>query len=436
MAMKNKLTLFLSLAFSFSLFAQENWVSYSQAIKTGGHEGRRFRLEASVRAEVEDDSASARLWARVDKPVGVGFFDNMWLKPVRNRDWKTYTIEGTIDTGAYQIAFGALCQYNGKFYYDDFKIQVEDGNGGWTTVFTENFEQGNSLAQGIRRWEEMRYGDQENYRAEVLPGEAPQGKQFLLVQGQGIPNYGINNKAGKYASVNGIQLYYEVYGEGQPLVVLHGNGGSMENGTSHYPHFLGKNYKLILVDSRAQGRSGDTDAELTYELLASDVNELLNQLDIDSTYIWGHSDGAILGLIIAKNYPDKVKKLVAFAANVVPDTTGIEAPIYQWIERQAKDAKTEKERKLATMMWKHPNIPFSELVKIQAEVLVMSGDRDFVPLAHTLEIFRHIPKAQLCVIPGSTHGAAWEKKELFQQLVDEFFEKPFAMPNTVDWFKN
>jgi pimeloyl-ACP methyl ester carboxylesterase len=170
--------------------------------------------------------------------------------------------------------------------------------------------------------------------------------------------------------------------------------------------------------------------------MASDVNELLNQLGIDSTYIWGHSDGAILGLIIAKNYPDKVKKVVAFAANVVPDTIGIEPPIYRWIERQVNDGKTEKERKLAKLMWKHPNIPLEELRKIQAEVLIMSGDRDFVPLAHTLEIFRHIPKSQLCVIPGSTHGAAWEKKDLFLELVDAFFEKPFAMPATVDWFKN
>jgi pimeloyl-ACP methyl ester carboxylesterase len=432
--------IFLSLFFliiASGINAQGNWVSYAQSFKTEGYEGRKFRLSAFVRAEVEDDSAAARLWARVDDTSAYGFFffDNMMDRPVRSREWQPFTIEGTIDSGAYKVAFGALCMYNGRFYYDDLEVKVEDGKGGWATVFREDFEKGNSLEQGVRRWEENKYGIEETFRAETVNGNAPQGKRYLVIEGKKVPNYGINNKLGKFAQVNGIPLYYEVYGEGQPLVVLHGNGGSMENGTPHYPHFLGKKYQLILVDSRAQGRSGDTDAELTYELMASDVNELLNQLGIDSTYIWGHSDGAILGLIIAKNYPDKVKKVVAFAANVVPDTISIEPPIYRWIERQVNDGKTEKERKLAKLMWKHPNIPLEELRKIQAEVLIMSGDRDFVPLAHTLEIFRHIPKSQLCVIPGSTHGAAWEKKELFLELVDTFFEKPFAMPATVDWFK-
>jgi pimeloyl-ACP methyl ester carboxylesterase len=434
--MKNTFLTLILLPILFTTQAQDNWCSYSQTLKTDGMEGRRFRLEALVRTEIEDDSASARLWARVDKKVGQGgFFENMWFKPIRSKEWKTYSIEGKIDSGSYQLAFGALCQYNGKFYYDDFKIQLEDGKGDWATVFSEGFENDNPLTQGIGRWEEMKYGNREAYRAETTSINPAQGQRCLIIEGKGVPNFGINNKVGKYAEVNGIRLYYEVYGEGQPLVVLHGNGGDISGAASHYPYFLRKNYKVIAVDSRAQGKSGDTEAELTYELMASDVNELLNQLGIDSTYIWGQSDGAILGLIIAMNYPDKVKKLVAFAANIAPDTTGIEPPIFYWIEKESQSGKTAKERKLATLMWKHPNIPFSGLQKIQAEVLVMSGDRDFVPLAHTLEIFKHIPNSQLCVVPGATHGAAWEQKDLFLQLVTEFFEKPFAMPNTVDWFK-
>lgn len=435
--MKSKLIFFLFLLFSMTAFTQENWVSYSQDFKSAGYEGRKFRLSAYVRAEVEDDSASARLWARVDDESAYHYFyfDNMWDRPIRSREWSPFTIEGKIDSGAHKVAFGALCMYNGKFFYDDLELKVEDGKGGWATVFKEDFENGNSLVKGVRRWEENKYGMAEAFRAETVGGNAPQGRRCLLIEGKNVPNYGMNKVAGRFAEVNGIRLYYEVYGEGQPLVVLHGNGGSIENATPHYPHFLEKKYQVIAVDSRAQGRSGDTDAELTYELMASDVNELLNQLGIDSAYIWGHSDGAILGLIIAKNYPKKVKKLVAFAANVVPDTTGIEPAIYRWIERQVKDAKTEKERKLARLMWKHPNIPFAELQKVQAEVLVVSGDRDFVPLAHTLQIYQHLPKAQLCVIPGATHGASWEKKDLFLQITDAFFEQKFAMPSTAEWFK-
>lgn len=435
--MKSNLIFFIFLLFSIPAFAQGNWVSYAQSVKTAGYEGRSFRLSASVRAEVEDDSAAARLWARVDDEAGYRyyFFENMQNRPIRSREWGSFAIEGKIDSGAYKVAFGALCMYNGRFYYDDLEVEVDDGRGGWKTVFKEDFENGNSLEQGVRRWEENKYGIEETFRAETVSGNAPQGRRCLLIEGKNVPNYGVNNKAGKFAEVNGIRLYYEVYGEGQPLVVLHGNGGSIQDAAPHYPHFLAKNYQVIAVDSRAQGRSGDSETELTYELMASDVNKLLDQLGIDSTFIWGQSDGAILGLIIAKNHPDKVKKLVAFAANIVPDTTALEPPIYRWIERQVKNAKTEKERRLTRLMWQHPNIPFSELEKIQAEVLVVSGDRDMVRLEHTLQIYKHLPKAQLCVIPGATHGASWEKKDLFLQMADTFFEQKFAMPSSVEWFK-
>jgi len=430
--MKNTFSLFFLLFVIFSVHAQNNWVAYSKAIDTKGLEGRQFLLEASVRAEMEDDSAAARLFARVDKPKGYGFVENMWLRPIRNREWKTYSIEGIIDTGAFQLAFGALCQYNGKFYFDDFNIRVEDGKGGWQTVFTEDFENGNSLTQGSQS-SKVRYDYNEAFRAETITGNAPQGQRCLLIEGQGVPNFGVNNKVGKYAEVNGIRLYYEVYGEGQPLVVLQGEIGFA---TPNIPYFLEKKYKVIAVDSRGYGKSGDTDAELTFEQMASDVNELMNQLGIDSAYFWTHSIGAITALIIAKDHPEKVKKITAFAPNLVADTTGIQPLIFHWAEKEAKNAKTAKDRKQWTQISKQPNIPFSELEKIQAEVLVMSGDRDWVPLAHTLEIFKHLPKSQLCVFPGATHMADWEKKELFHQIVSDFFEKPFAMPNTVDWFKN
>jgi pimeloyl-ACP methyl ester carboxylesterase len=86
--------------------------------------------------------------------------------------------------------------------------------------------------------------------------------------------------------VNGIKLYYEIYGQGPPLVVLHGNGGSIKNATGFYPDLI-KHYKVIAIDSRAQGRSTDTDKPLTYDQMAADVNSLLEQLQIDSVFIWG-----------------------------------------------------------------------------------------------------------------------------------------------------
>src|ERR1700687_1392413 len=93
-------------------YAQDNWVSYSKAINAAGYEGHSFRLTALVRTELEDDSASAHLWARVDKEKGIGFFDNMAYRPIRESGWKTYTVQGKIDTGATRLAFGVYCMYN------------------------------------------------------------------------------------------------------------------------------------------------------------------------------------------------------------------------------------------------------------------------------------------------------------------------------------
>jgi len=415
--------------------AQQDCVAYYLKIEIKNYEGHRFRLSASVRAEIDNDSASARLWARVDKQVGYGFFENMWDKPIRNKEWKKYTMEGKIDSGAVMLAFGALCQYNGKFYYDDFKIEIETKNNHWEKIYDENFEKDTvGLEANRQKW--YSWFNTENFKSEIYIDKNNEKGNCLLITGNGVPDFGMNKKAGKYADVNGIKLYYEIYGEGQPLVVLHGNGGSISDASPHYPYFIKKHYKIIAIDSRAQGRSGDTDAELTYEIMASDVNELFKQLNIDSVYLWGQSDGAILGLVIALKYPDKIKKLVAFAPNVVADTTGIEPPIYHYYEKDVLTNKNANQCKLETLLLKYPNIPLSDLKTIKCEVLMMAGDRDFIPLQHILDMYKNIPRSNLCIIPGATHGAAWEKQDLFLEIVTDFFDKPFAMPSTIDWYKD
>src|SRR3954471_14409817 len=96
--------------------------------------------------------------------------------------------------------------------------------------------------------------------------------------------YGRNEKAGKYVKTRGFNMYYETYGTGTPLLIIHGNGGSINNFTYQIPYFS-KNYKVILADSRAQGRSTDTVDSLSYEMMADDLNALLDTLHITSTYV-------------------------------------------------------------------------------------------------------------------------------------------------------
>jgi len=418
------------MAFVQITMAQDNWASWSHVIPAKGYEGQHFRLQAQVRTDVSDDSASARLWARVDKPGGKGFFENMWKKPVRNTEWKTYTIEGDIDATATQLVFGALVQMNGKFYYDNFKLEIEKDKK-WVTVYTADFEK--DMEGWVKGIGVDGYGTNEAFTASVQT-DASTKSHVLVIEASNLINYGFNKKAGKFADVNGIKLYYEIYGDGPPLVVLHGNGGSIASAALHYPDLV-KKYKVIAIDSRAQGRSTDTDKPLTYDQMAADVNALLDQLHIDSAFMWGQSDGAILCLVMAMDYPKKVKRAVAYGANVQPDSTAVFGWAVTVVNSVIKKTTDKKQVKLYEMMRDYPNIPYEKLHTISAPILIMGGDRDVIRPEHLVKMFQNIPNSQLCILPGATHGGAWEQKERFLQILNDFFTKPFRMPDTKDWFK-
>lgn len=411
--------------------AQKTWCSYSHVITEQGYAGLKFRYRAFVRTKLEDADASASLWIRVDRNGEKGFLKNLDDMPIVNSDWKEYAIDGTFSADYKQIAFGVSVKYNGDFYLDDVRLEVQSKDKKWKTVYQTDFEKVNN---GWLQGNGAGSGTNILFKAEVSNIKPKSGKQSFLIHGETVPNFGTNAKAGKYANVNDINLYYEIYGEGHPLVVLHGNGGSIKDAASHYPELI-KKYKVIAVDSRGQGKSTDSNAPLNYDILADDVNALLNELKIDSAFIWGQSDGAIVGLILAMNHPEKVEKLLAFGANIQPDTSAIFSWGINAIAKAEKESTEVKDKKLMRLMLNYPNIPFSDLSKIKAPVLIMTGDRDFIRPEHTLKLFQNIPKSQLCILPGSTHGASNEKKDLFLQLLYNFFDKPFTMPATEDWFK-
>lgn len=250
----------------------------------------------------------------------------------------------------------------------------------------------------------------------------------MLAAQSGVP-YG-NSKDGKFANVNGIKLYYEVYGSGPPLVLLHGNGGSIGS-RANMLKSLSDKYKVIAIDSRCHGKSGCS-KELNYEMMASDVNELMGQLKIDSAYIWGHSDGGIIGLIMGYTYPARVKRLVASGANIFPDRTALEPVLVDFMKKYPSIPDTLM-RKHIKLMVDNPHIDYAQLKKIKAPVMIVSGDRDAVLLEHSISIFRAIPNSNLCVLPASTHFVGEEKPNLMVYWLNEFFFKNFTKPSTVEW---
>ena len=138
----------------------------------------------------------------------------------------------------------------------------------------------------------------------------------MLSFAQKIP-YGKNETAGKYYNVNGIKLYVEEYGSGAPLLMIHGNGGDMSAFSENVPYFS-KKYRVILVDSRSQGKSVDPNPNITFEQMADDFATLLNIMHVPEAYVLGWSDGGINAILMAIRHPDKVMKFASTGANISP----------------------------------------------------------------------------------------------------------------------
>ncbi len=254
-------------------------------------------------------------------------------------------------------------------------------------------------------------------------------------------NYGSNPAAGKYISTRGIKFYCEMYGKGQPLLLIHGNGGSINNFKYQIPYFS-KYYKVIGVDSRAQGKSADYGDSLTYEMMADDLNAVLDSLHVDSAFVIGWSDGGINGLLLALRHPEKVRKLAETGANLIPDTSVFDPAGNAFMDEALKDIRSrlpdkdaKNQFKLIHMMQIEPNIPSVSLRNIKCPVFVIGGDYDVILPFHTLEIFNNINQAYLWIVPKSGHATLQRYHDEFNKRVQEFFTHPYTKPHWDDWDK-
>jgi pimeloyl-ACP methyl ester carboxylesterase len=251
----------------------------------------------------------------------------------------------------------------------------------------------------------------------------------------GVP-YGNNAAAGKYYNIRGFKMYCEVYGTGKPLLIIHGNGGSINNFVYQIPYFAQK-YKVIIADSRAQGKSKDPADSLTYEMMADDYAALLDAMHIDSANVIGWSDGGINALLLAIRHPEKVKKMAITGANLRPDTSAVYTEVWDMVRPEyeglkQKSSLTEKEKasfKLLRLLCDQPHIPLTDLNKITAPALVMGGDHDVIKIEHTMEIFHNIPSAYLWIFPSSGHSTPIVYANEFNKKVDNFFSTPYRVIN-------
>lgn len=252
-----------------------------------------------------------------------------------------------------------------------------------------------------------------------------------MVKNTKVP-YGKNSAVAKYYKVRGINMYTETYGQGKPLLLIHGNGGSINNFIYQIPYFS-KYYKVIAVDSRGHGKTKDDADSLSYEMMADDFSALLDAMKLDSVYVLGWSDGGINAVLLAIRHPGKVKKMAITGTNLWPDKTAIFQDVIEMItpsiesliQKKDKTPAERTEAKLGKLLLTQPQIAASSLNAIQAPALVMAGDNDVIKPEHTLLIYQNIPNAYLWIAPNSGHSAALVYKDDFNKNVHQFFKHPF-----------
>ncbi len=242
-----------------------------------------------------------------------------------------------------------------------------------------------------------------------------------------------------YAPVNGLQMYYEIEGSGDPLVCIPPAFGYA--GVNPYPALV-QSHKVITVDLQGHGRTADIpERPLSIEQHAKDVVGLLKHLGISKADFFGESYGGNAAAMIAIRYPELVRRVATYAATFGPPAIALNPQTTHFNQPPAADSRSiefqrENYRKVAADPDYWPKIfdklgslhweGFSkqELASIKAPVLILLGDCDFVRLEHAVETVKLIPNAELAVIPSASHFALFSEKERVIPIVKHFLEKP------------
>ncbi|MBR1763269.1 MAG: alpha/beta hydrolase [Eubacterium sp.] len=200
-----------------------------------------------------------------------------------------------------------------------------------------------------------------------------------------------------YINVNGIKLHYEVYGNGEPLIMLHCN--SMSSKIFNKAITVLKNkYKIYAIDSRSHGKSEKVKI-LHYEDMAEDVFQFITKLGIEKPIVYGFSDGAIIGIILAAEHQELVKALILSGASLSPESTKDNAmkffKLWSHIDRSDK----------MKIMMREPNITDEMLKKIEIPCFVTAGSRDLIKEEHTRHLAETLPNAKLKIFQGESHSS-------------------------------
>lgn len=252
--------------------------------------------------------------------------------------------------------------------------------------------------------------------------------------------------ASGYAPVNGLEMYYEVYGSGDgrnpPLVLLHGGGSTIQTSFGRVLPLLSRTRQVIAFEQQGHGHTADIDRPFTFEQSADDAVALLRYLRVDRADFFGYSNGGSIALQVAIRHPGMVRKLVVASAMYRRD--GLYPEFWESMKHARLEDMPQELKDSYTRVAPHPEnlrsfhdksvdrmLEFKDwpprLIRgIQAPTLVMIGDGDIVRPEHAVEMFRLLPHPQLAVLPGTDHMNLVDRAEWQASMVGNFLDA--AMP--------
>ena len=240
---------------------------------------------------------------------------------------------------------------------------------------------------------------------------------MLMLAGACMAEETANTCIGEHATieVNGVSLYYEVAGEGKPVVLVHGNGGSHEALHTETAALVAAGYKVYAVDSRGQG-ANDRLTEYHYADMAEDMYQFITALGLDKPAYYGWSDGGIIGLSLEIAHPGTVGLMAISGTNLNPE--GADPGIIAFIADMVK----ENPDPCSEMMLVEPQIDPAELEKVTCPVLVTAGSEDVILAEHTQLIADSLPDSLLVTVNGHGHETYIQDSDIMPNMLLVFLK--------------
>ena len=260
-----------------------------------------------------------------------------------------------------------------------------------------------------------------------------------------------------YLPVNGLQMYYEIHGTGQPLVLLHGAFSAIGTSFGQVLPGLAQGRQVVAIELQGHGRTADIDRPLTLEGMADDVAAAIDQLGIEPADIFGYSVGAAVALQLVIRHPEAVRKLVL--ASVTYTLDGVHPGLMEglgemtpemmhgspWHDEYVRIAPRPEDfptlfAKKTQMDQQIKDLPDEAIRAITAPTLLIIGDSDLVRPEHAVEMFRllgggvfgdtpaGLPDSQLAILPGTSHVSLVNRSELLLPMITSFLDAPMPTP--------